>query len=98
MGDRISVSFIGILTAVAYQNLVSEIVPHMSYFTLMNAFLNFSFLVMCATVAVNLVVGACDKHGKSNIGDLIDYYCRWIFPLVYIVLLLLSTVVMFVFF
>jgi hypothetical protein len=98
LGDRISVSFIGILTAVAYQNLVSEIVPHMSYFTIINAFLNFSFLVMCATVAVNLVVGAYDKHGKPNVGDLIDYYCRWIFPLVYFVLLLLSTVVMFVFF
>ena len=98
LGDRISVSFIGILTAVAYQSLVSGIVPHMSYFTLINAFLNFSFLIMCATVAVNLVVGAYDKHGKSTVGDLIDYYCRWIFPLVYIVLLLLSTVVMFEFF
>ena len=95
LGDRISVSFIGILTAVAYQNLVSEIVPHMSYFTLINAFLNFSFLVMCATVAVNLVVGAYDKNGKPNIGDRIDYYCRWIFPLIYFVLLLLSVVVMF---
>lgn len=95
LGDRISVSFIGILTAVAYQSLVSGIVPHTSYFTLMNAFLNFSLLIMCATVAVNLVVGAYDKHGKPNIGDLIDYYCRWIFPIVYIVLLLLSTAVMF---
>lgn len=98
LGDRINVSFIGILTAVAYQNLVSEIVPHMSYFTLVNGFLNLSFLIMCATVVVNLVVGACDKHGKSDIGDLIDYRCRWIFPLVYFGLLLLALAVALVFF
>lgn len=82
----------------AYQNLVSEIVPHMSYFTLVNGFLNLSFLVMCATVVVNLVVGAYDKHGKSNLGDRIDYRCRWIFSLVYFGLLLLAVAVSLVFF
>ena len=89
MGDRINVSFIGILTAVAYQNLIGEILPHMSYFTLMNGFVNLSFFIMCATVAVNLVVGAYDKHGMSTVGDLIDHRCRWIFPLVYFGLLML---------
>jgi len=54
--------------------------------------------VMCATVVVNLVVGAYDKHGKSNVGDRIDYRCRWIFPLVYFGLLLLAVAVSRVFF
>ena len=98
LGDRINVSFIGILTAVVYQNLVADILPQMSYFTLTNGFLNLSFLIMCATVAVNLVVGAYDKHGKSDIGDIIDYRCRWIFPLVYFGLLLLMVAVAIIFF
>ena len=98
LGDRIDISFIGILTAVAYQNVVGDVMPHISYFTLMNAFVNLSFLVMCATVVVNLTVGAYDKQGKSDVGDLIDYRCRWIFPLVYFGLLLLVLVVMFIFF
>ena len=98
LGDRINVSFIGILTAVAYQNLIGEILPHMSYFTLMNGFVNLSFLIMCATVAVNLVVGAYDKHGKSTVGDLIDYRCRWVFPLVYFGLLLLAFAVSLIYF
>jgi len=83
LGDRINVSFIGILTAVAYQIVVSDILPHISYLTLMNGFVNVSFLVMSASVVINLVVGAYDKKGKSEIGDRIDYRCRWIFPLVY---------------
>jgi len=98
LGDRINISFIGILTAVAYQNVVGDILPHISYFTLMNAFLNLSFLVMCASVVENLTVGVYDKQGKSDIGDLIDYRCRWIFPLVYFGLLLLALMVVLMFF
>lgn len=86
LGDRMSVSFVGILTAVAYQIMLVGIVPNVSYVTLMNGFLNLSFLLMCATVVVNLVVGASDKNGQLQRGDLIDRRCRWIFPLVYFIL------------
>lgn len=98
LGDRINVSFVGILTAVAYQFVVGGILPHISYFTLMNAFVNLSFLTMCATVVVNLVVGEYDKKGKSVVGDRVDYRCRWIFPLVYFGLLLLFVAVALIFF
>jgi len=62
---------------------VSEILPHISYMTLMNGFLNFSFFIMCATVVINLVVGALDRQGREEAGDLVDRRCRWIFPLTY---------------
>lgn len=88
LGDRISVSFVGILTAVAYQIVVGDLLPHVSYITLMHGFLNFSFFIMCATVVINLVVGACDKNGKSALGDIIDRRCRWIFPVTYLGLLM----------
>jgi hypothetical protein len=93
LGDRINVSFIGILTAVAYQIVVSEVLPHISYVTLMNGFLQLSFLVMCATVVVNLVVGSLDKRGEVAAGDRVDRRCRWIFPLVYFGLLGILAVV-----
>jgi len=83
LGDRISVSFIGILTAVTYQLLVSDVLPHLSYITVMHAFLVVSFLMMCATVVINLVVGELDKKGRRELGDRIDLRCRWIFPLAY---------------
>jgi hypothetical protein len=83
LGDRISVSFIGILTAVTYQLVMWDVLPHVSYFTLIHGFLGLSFLVMCATVVVNLVVGELDKRGQSERGDRFDRRCRWVFPLVY---------------
>jgi hypothetical protein len=98
LGDRIAVSFIGILTAVTYQIVVSEILPHISYMTLMHGFLNLSLLIMCATVVINLAVGALDRQGKSEAGDRVDRHCRWIFPLTYVGLTLLMVAVTFVFF
>ena len=98
LGDRISVSFIGILTAVAYQLVMGDHVPRIAYFTLIHGFLNLSFLTMCATVVVNLVVGAKDKRGDYAAGDRIDRRCRWAFPLVYVALNLAMLTVAFSFF
>jgi len=98
LGDRTSVSFIGILTAVAYQIMTIDILPQISYFTLINGFLNLSFFIMCATVVINLVVGAFDKQGRFEVGDRIDLRCRWVFPLVYFGLTLLMVAAAFLFY
>ena len=96
VGDRMSVSFVGILSAVAYQITLVGIVPNVSYFTLMNEFLNISFLLMCTTVVINLYVAHADRCGSER-GNRIDYHCRWIFPLVYVVLNAIAIVTSFVF-
>jgi hypothetical protein len=88
IGDRISVSFIGILTGVSYQLVMGNVLPRISYITLMHAFLILSFLTMSATVVINLVVSELDKRGKHELGDRTDHRCRWIFPLVYLGLIL----------
>jgi hypothetical protein len=89
LGDRLNVSFIGILTGVAYLLVTSDHLPNISYFTLIHGFLNFSYITMCATVVVNLVVGSLDKRGDSKPGDRVDSICRWAFPLVYFVVLII---------
>ncbi len=88
LGDRLNVSFIGILTGVAYLLVTSEQLPRISYFTLIHGFLNLSYLTMCATVVINIVVGELDKRGDRECGDRVDSVCRWAFPLVYFGLLL----------
>ena len=89
LGDRISVSFIGILTAVAYQVVMNDILPRIAYMTWINGFLNFSFLLMVGTVIINLVVGGLDQQGRAEVAHRVDHLCRWIFPLTYFVLILI---------
>jgi hypothetical protein len=98
LGDRINVSFIGILTAVAYQLVMNDQLPRISYVTLMHGFLNISFLTVSATVVISLVVGNLDQRGEAELGNRIDRRCRWIFPLVYFGLILTMVAVEYVVF
>ena len=77
---------------------MSEILPQISYMTLMNGFLNLSFFIMCTTVVINLVVGALDRQGRVEAGDLLDRRCRSIFPLTYFGLMGLMLGAAFVFY
>ncbi len=84
VGDRMDISFIGILTVVAYQIMFSENLPKISYLTVMMSFMIISFLMMCATVVVNLKVAGLDNSGRFEEGDRVDKYCRYLFPLAYL--------------
>ena len=83
VGDRMDISFIGILTVVAYQIMFSDSLPKISYLSVMMAFMIISFLMMCATVAVNLKVASLDNSGRFEAGNRVDKYCRVLFPLFY---------------
>jgi hypothetical protein len=86
-GDRVSVSFIGILTGVAYTLVMSDALPRISYVTVMHAFLNLSILAMCAAVVVNVYVGVLAQRGESARAARIDHRCRLGFPLGYLAVL-----------
>lgn len=98
LGDRLGISFIGILTAVAYQIVVSDIQPDIAYMTLMHGFLNLSLFLMCATVVVNLVVGSLERRGNDVRARLVDRRCRWVFPSLYFGLTIVMAIVTFTFF
>jgi Neurotransmitter-gated ion-channel ligand binding domain len=98
VGDRLGLTFVGILTAVAYQIVIGDLLPDVSYVTLMHGFVNISFLMMCATVVVNLMVAHCDKSGRSALGDAIDRRCRVVFPSVYLGLIILISFIAVIFF
>jgi hypothetical protein len=81
LGDRMDISFIGILSVVAYQIVVSDHMPAIAYFTLMHGFLYSTYLLLTAGVVVNLVVSKLDQSGRREMGNRVDLTCRWAFPL-----------------
>jgi len=97
LGDRMDISFIGILAVVAFQMVVSNILPRISYLTLMSTFLFLNYLILFASVVVNLVVGHLDRSGRAILGDRVDRTCRWAFPSAYVALNLVAGAYFFVF-
>jgi hypothetical protein len=81
LGDRMSISFTGLLTVVAYQFLIGGSLPTIAYFTLMDGFLYSTYAFVASTIVVNLRVGHLNRSGRRRVGDRLDERCRWIFPL-----------------
>ena len=77
------ITFIAILTIVAYQIMFTQHLPKIAYMTVLMSFMIISFLTICASVLINLRVAYHDKHGRSELGDIMDERCRIIFPIVY---------------
>ena len=83
VGDRMDITFLGILTVVAYQIMFSGTLPKISYVTVLGVFMIISFVTMCASVAVNLRVWVLDNRGLVAEGDRLDKRSRYLFPMVY---------------
>ena len=87
LADRISFSLTGILTIVAYQFLISEKLPNISYLTLMDAILSLSFVIMSLTVAENIVISRLNMINQKLLAARLDSICRFVFPTIYVVVL-----------
>ncbi len=92
VGDRMSVSFVGLLTAVAYQIILGDILPHIAYLTPINVFVNLSFILMCASIVVNLLVGELNRSGRGAQADALDNRCKVAFPTIYVSLIVIISI------
>lgn len=87
LSDRLNISFIGVLTIVAYQFVVIDHMPRMSYLTFTDTLLLGSFLITTATILQSLFLGSLIRHGQRERAERIDRHCRWIFPLCYVLMI-----------
>jgi len=83
VANRVNISFVGILSVVAYYLVIQDSVPEISYLTMMDAFIIATFLILAATVVVSIVVDKLNRAGRKDDGDRLDRISRWAFPLGY---------------
>jgi hypothetical protein len=85
LSNRINISFIALLTVVAFQIMVEQALPAIPDLTLMAGFLAINYVLLAATIVINLRVDQLDRAGRVAEGDALDLRCRWLFPLLYFV-------------
>jgi hypothetical protein len=85
VGPQISMSATSMLTLIAFQFAMGNILPRLSYFTIMDRFIFGStvlvFLALVESVTTNCLV---TKNKEARALQL-DRYCCWIFPAVFFV-------------
>lgn len=83
LATRVNITFIGILSVVAYYFVILNNVPEVSYLTFIDAFIISTFLILAAGVLVTVRVEDYDKPDKVEWAKRVDRICRWAFPLAY---------------
>lgn len=81
LSNRVNITFIGILSVVAYYFVILDNVPEVSYLTLIDAFIISTFLILTAGVVVVVYIERIVDEARVAA---IDRRCRWAFPLAYV--------------
>ena len=85
LSSRVNITFIGILSVVAYYFVMIEFIPSVSYLTLMDGFIVATFIILSAGVVLATVLEEITQNGRAELGRQVDRVCRWAFPLTYAV-------------
>lgn len=89
LSDRLNISFIGILSVIAYQFVVEGDMPRIDYFTFTDGFMLLSFAILFSTIIESLSVYWLIRINKNLTAKFLDVFFRIAFPIVYIMLIAL---------
>ncbi len=90
VGPKFSIAITSILTLIAYRFLLGTLLPKISYLTHMDYFLFGSmFLVFAVLVETSIVARLMSMEKKGQAKEL-DYWSRWAFVVLFILILVLS--------
>jgi hypothetical protein len=91
-GPRISISITAMLTLVAYRLMLGNFIPRLAYLTRMDYFVFLcTFLVFLSLVSV-VVISRLVIQQKETIATKLDKSCRWVFPSLFAVVLIVCFV------
>lgn len=83
LSNRVSITFIGILSVVTYYFVVFESLPEIDYLTFMDGFILATFLILAAGVVVAVLIETTSREEGRETDPRINKICRWAFPLTY---------------
>jgi hypothetical protein len=84
LGERVRVSFTGLLTAVAYQFTTADALPQHVYNSYLDAVVALSLVVMVFSIVESLVVSRYVRDGRQAIAVRVDVTARWMVPGAYL--------------
>jgi hypothetical protein len=91
-GGQVAISTSSVITLIAFQLSLSELLPRISYLTEIDVYaLGTSFLVFLA-LGESITTAKLAKNERQATARRIDAYMRWIYPLAYLLLLLFVTI------
>ncbi len=88
-GPQIGMSATSMLTLIAFQFAMASILPHLSYFTLLDWFITAGTGLVFVALVESLTTSYLVSMDRSELALKMDRVCRWAFPLAFVVLVAL---------
>jgi hypothetical protein len=92
-GTQISVAITAMLALIAYRFAVGQLLPNVEYMTRLDLFILGSSLLVFASLIQVVVTASFANSDRISQAREIDLWCRWLFPVVF-VLIALETLVL----
>lgn len=87
-GTQISVAITAMLTLIAYRFAIGTNVPKLEYMTRLDLFILGSSTLVFASLIQVMVTSSYAKTDKILTAQKIDLWCRWLFPIVFVLIAL----------
>ncbi|HQY19700.1 MAG TPA: hypothetical protein PLX80_02515 [Ignavibacteria bacterium] len=91
--SQISVATTSMLTLIAYRFIVTSYLPRISYLTRMDIFILGSSILIFMTLVLAASSSNLTQKGKGDLAKKYDKRFRWIFPLLYIIVIIIALTV-----
>ncbi|MBV1907009.1 MAG: hypothetical protein KUG75_13105 [Pseudomonadales bacterium] len=92
LGAQISLSGTSMLTLIAFQFSMNEILPRVGYFTVLDRFILLSSILVFAALVEAIAAGYLASQNRVILAAKIDRISRWAFPTTYLLIVLVTLV------
>ncbi|MCB0727184.1 MAG: hypothetical protein KDD00_06945 [Ignavibacteriae bacterium] len=90
--SQITVGTTSMLTLIAYRFIVTSELPKISYMTRMDVFILGSSILIFLTLLESVLTSTLANKGQIELAQKIDTKCRWIFPVLYVMIALYALI------
>jgi len=87
--SQISVAITSMLTLIAYQYLVGSSLPRVPYLTRLDELMFLSTAMVFITLVEVVITSVLTKRDKVDLARKFDYHCRYIFPAIFLFIIIL---------
>ncbi len=92
LGPQLSLAGTSMLTLIAYQFTVNDLLPRVGYLTAMDQYVLSSSLLVFLALVEALITGSLASRDRAATAEMLDRISRWVFPATYLLVILTTLV------
>ena len=90
LSPQLQLAATSMLTLIAYQFTVNELLPRVGYLTSMDQYIQASSLLVFLALVEALITGRLASTGRAAAAEMLDRVSRWLFPLTYVTIIFVT--------